>query len=124
VKAEQLQAIKEREKLASCGPWDVYENRNGVGIGTRFEHPQLKGPVPIIGSAVKRVGHEAMHQVYIKKEDAEFIAHARQDVPTLIAEIERLQQALESVETACYSESNYIEIAKMARQALGGEQND
>lgn len=95
-----LQAIKEREKSASRGPWKVYKNeRVGVGIGTEYEHPQLKSPNPIVTTALHREG-EAI-RIYISKSDADFIANARQDVPALITEVESLRNALQCIQDIC-----------------------
>ena len=86
---EQLQAIKMRAKYATDGPWKVVNSEeSGVQIGTVWEHGQLKAGVPIVTTAHGKGGVT----VYINHVNAEFIAHAREDVPTLIAEVE-LQKA-------------------------------
>lgn len=97
--AEQLQAIKERAQYATEGPWQVVESEeSGVQIGTTWEHGQLKSCVPVVTTACG-VGNTT---VYINHVDAEFIAHARQDVPSLIAEVERRQKHL-ALSRRCYS---------------------
>lgn len=75
---EQLQAISARVNKATPGKW---------------------GAVPIYGEDEFYVYGDNMNEgvaseVY-EKEDAEFIAHAREDVPALLAEVERLREALE-----------------------------
>lgn len=72
---EQLNAIKERAEKATAGPWEIDDidrtiwnksGRNYVGSLRKF---------PIA--------------------DIEFITQARTDIPTLIAEVERLRKELE-----------------------------
>jgi hypothetical protein len=66
-----LDAIEARVNAATEGPWQIigggeYVTGAGVGIGTAD------------GGIMAR--------------DAEFIAHAREDVPALVAEVRRLRQ--------------------------------
>jgi hypothetical protein len=67
-----LAAIKARADAATEGPWAP--DRNGV-------HNQR-------GECVALTYHANKHA------DAEFIAHARADVPALFAEVERLREVL------------------------------
>lgn len=86
-----LEAIKNREILATQGPWKIVKSEEtGVQIGTTWEHGQLEDCVPVVTTAHGVSGTT----IYINDNNAEFIAHARQDVPALIAEIERLQNEL------------------------------
>ena len=90
--AEQLQAIKERAEYATDGPWKVVKSEeSGVQIGTTWEHGQLKVGVPVVTTA-HGVGGTT---IYINQNNAEFIAHAREDVPALIAEVEWLREAID-----------------------------
>jgi hypothetical protein len=76
--AEEIEAIRKRAEDTSFervyvkgDPWKGYEVRdNGNGIVVAETHTKV---------------------------DAEFIAHARENVPKLLAEIERLREALEDV---------------------------
>jgi len=52
--------------------------------------------------------------VYIRAEDANFIAHARQDVPELIAEVERLKRYEEKVDKI------HDAITRMENQEIDG----
>ena len=88
---QRLQEIKQRAEKATSGPWKVYQDAISTSIGTEFIHPQLNGPMPVITDAY-HVGGAI--NIYIDDADAEFIAHARQDVPALVAEIERLQNTI------------------------------
>jgi hypothetical protein len=75
--AEELQAIAARAEAATPGPW----RSEGVWfeIGEPGEH-----------------GFDNMASA----EDAAFIAHARSDIPRLLAEVERLQTVVERLEKA------------------------
>lgn len=92
---EQLEVIKKRANKATEGPWKIFEDsevKGGCQIGTAWDHPQAKGPVGIVNLATSVTGGEIKNCVYIQGDNARFIAHARQDVPALIAEVERLQR--------------------------------
>ena len=84
-----LEAIKARERAATPGPWlpsgygwnIVSAGEDGVSVSTRAPQTYLDGTD------------------YDPRADAQFIAHAREDVPALVAEVERLR---EIVECGCY----------------------
>ncbi|HET6633805.1 MAG TPA: hypothetical protein VFH77_02135 [Streptomyces sp.] len=102
--------IRERAAAATAGPW-----------GTYYENPQSDGVRLIdIAADLQDTGHGYRCRRYIAQTesgqidndpahrdwdadqdndqsaaDAEFIAHAREDVPVLLAEIERLRGELE-----------------------------
>jgi len=99
--AEQLNAIKERAAKATTGPWyyevdgDLFAN--GETVLTPFV---TKHDIPILK---------------MKNDDATFLAHAREDVPALVAEVEQLQAEIERVD-ALYSEK-YILTTHYKNQA-------
>lgn len=66
INAEQLNAIKERAAKATPGPW-----RSAGLYGVRTQNAEALS-------------------IPLRPEDATFIAHAREDVPALVAEVERL----------------------------------
>jgi hypothetical protein len=68
-----LQAIRKRAEAATEGPWQCANTTDGPWI--------LDAHDMIITGTCER------------DTDGEFIAHARQDVPALIAEVERLQKS-------------------------------
>lgn len=78
-----LEAIKARCEAATPGPW--------VNTGGRF--PKINGG-PIGGCDVATL-------FFADGADAAFIAHAREDVPALVAEVERLQKAVAAEREAC-----------------------
>ena len=74
-------------------------------IGTAWDHPQLQGPDGIVTLLGTFLG-EPHYRVYIRPENAEFIAHAREDIPSLLDEIEewkRRYAELESLRQATLS---------------------
>lgn len=70
---EQLNAIKERVAKATPGPWEYDEDERGIWN---------KGGFNYLGT------------VTLSHNSAEFIAHAREDVPALVAEVEYLRGML------------------------------
>lgn len=74
-----IDAIEKRCEAATAGPWE-YSSR------------------PLIAEIASRlftVCHwPKSHSAPPRKEDATFIAHARKDVPALIAEVRRLEEAV------------------------------
>lgn len=82
MKAEELAVIKERADKATEGPWmhsPYYEEDYG-------EVTSIKG-VDVAE--------------YLTIEDAQFIAHAREDVPKLVAEVERLRSVVWRISDYC-----------------------
>lgn len=66
---EQLQQIRDRLKAATPGPWTVVHELLNCWI------PEVDGPMAI------------------GENDAEFIAHAPEDIAALLAEVERRRHA-------------------------------
>lgn len=85
-----LDAIKARVDAATPGPWWAWDRGVGwhIAIGEPTEGT-WGGPARLLPASERTdIGREA---------DAEFIAAARQDVPALIAEVERLRALVEPV---------------------------
>jgi hypothetical protein len=73
---EQLNAIRERAEKATAGPWEYYEVNGGYTVELNDRG-------------------EAILSYYDRSEavsNAEFIANARQDIPALLAEVDRLKK--------------------------------
>ena len=95
---EQLAAIKARCEKATPGPWEVRsiepEEFDAVSDDTfyimadKWEVASITTYERVIEPDWQRDDDEA---------DADFIAHAREDIPALLAEVERLRVALERV---------------------------
>lgn len=79
---EEIAAIRARAEAATPGPWEtddveswyVYKVERGSGVATE------------VAEFLSRM---------LRQSDAAFVAHARQDVPDLLAEIERLRGLLQ-----------------------------
>lgn len=78
--AEQLQDVKERADKATPGEWliNVHYDENGAKEGTCDIHTNNE-PVAC----------------YTNEYDAQFIAHARQDIPELLQQVASLQDEYE-----------------------------
>ena len=90
----QLDAIRTRTKNASDGPWSVRRIPNSFPsqAGDRYTHPCVRGfRVP------RRIYDLAWQQV---EADAEFIANARNDIPTLIEEVDQMRTTLQECQKA------------------------
>lgn len=126
---EQLNAIKERVAKATPGPWESEETVEG--------HIDIFNPNE--DYAVCQTGNETYD--CLNDGDTEFIKHSITDVPALVAEVERLREALsiyadekrwvepciytalvngepETVKDAPWA---ILDCGDYARQALGGE---
>jgi len=78
--ALDLDAIESRVVDATEGPWVCDTTRDHDGIGWAYVRMPDDGARP---------------RVDARLYDCEFIAHARQDVPTLVSEVRRLREILQ-----------------------------
>lgn len=81
---EELERIRERVENATRGPWRA----TGDG-GITFPLGNSGSYAPIVSFAED--------EAFIVEDDAEFAAHAREDVPSLLAEVERLKAVIDKV---------------------------
>jgi len=79
---EQLNAIKKRAEKATPGPWKS---------GEQYEQME---PGYYVASEANGLIVLAEEEGILRKDDVDFIANARQDVPALIAEVEHLVSAI------------------------------
>ncbi len=83
---EYLASVRKRCNLATPGPWISYvegrDHTSGDSVIVRGENG----------------GEEDLYVYGATAEDQDFIAHAREDIPYLLDEIERLTQILISRE--------------------------
>lgn len=94
---ERLAEIRERAEAASPGPWERGLNEWAVQISSVFwGDGRLLAEMNILNEAdmVDPVAYER------SEPNAEFIAHAREDVPWLLAEVVRLMAEREAREAA------------------------
>lgn len=80
--AEQLEAIRKRAEKAFNGPWHLEDRWSGL--------TSVVGRYPFGDNDAFSVGD------CLRKQDAEFIAHSREDIPALLAEVERLREEVET----------------------------
>jgi hypothetical protein len=108
ITAAELAAIRERAEKATPGPWGWSDAK--VRDGKYVFVPQgsyLADTLIMFGDTYEN-----------GEQDAEFIAHAREDIPKLLAEIERLRTALEEINRAWYEDSTDYDLAMKVRTIL------
>jgi hypothetical protein len=89
LQALDLEPIKTRVFLATSGPWTQYGQQITHAVNGRM----AGGWTRVIGGDLD--GQHVFRKAGVLRfYDAEFIAHAREDIPALIAEVERLRAAL------------------------------
>lgn len=121
---EELNEIKKRCKKATPGPWIVDECDSGVVLDYKPERKRTRG-YGCGNTFVCDLNDGEYHEyVNIKEQKAnvEFIAKARQDIPALIEEVERLRErenwlikyAAQFVILYCPMPEDYICLKKIA----------
>ena len=88
MKKEELEAIKRRCDAATAGPWRVEHGINVICADGK--------------TATGATGTDAEYWHNRDKSNAEFIAHARTDIPNLIEEIEKLQEQVSELRRKLY----------------------
>ncbi len=83
-----LEAIKARAAAATPGPWE----RPEYGIFSFTARTEYGAAMPVVGDCI------------YADADADFIAHAREDMDTLVAEVERLRERIESLERLVWAD--------------------
>lgn len=104
--------IRERVNAATPGPW-AWDEEGFMGAGSVWcasEQDSLFG-----GPIAEPSGDCYPRGGYAPKEDMTFIAHAREDVPTLLDALDRVRQVLDDYT----GEAPVILIANI-REALDG----
>lgn len=101
--AERRAAIKARADAATPGPWVVSsEYASGVDLGYKPDHERTWG-YGCGNDFVCDLNDGEYHEYHNKAEqmaNASFIAHARENVPALMAEVERLRAENKRLEKA------------------------
>lgn len=103
--AARRAAIKARCGAATPGPWVVSsEYASGVELGYKPDHERTWG-YGCSNDFVCDLNDGEYHEYNNKAEqlaNASFIAHAREDVPALLAEVERLRAENESLKNSAF----------------------
>ena len=89
----RLNEIEDRANAATEGPWEAGERRVFTLDGA-----------PVISDDVVHYGHGMAGEGVCHEEDAEFIAHARADVPALVAAL----RAVLALHTAEHVEGRWL----------------
>lgn len=98
---EQLEEIRKRAEAATPGPWEASfptgADCQWIDVTTAYgAEDELIGTVLPREHMCNPEGVEALQKLTRQRmDDVEFIAHARTDVPALLAEIERLRAILQ-----------------------------
>lgn len=95
---EQLEEIKKRCIAATPGPWRVeYDSRPDIMTDVDGGGYFGEGHVATMIATVSKYGPDWHGEKWDNMDDADFIAHARTDVPALVAEIENMIGTHEAV---------------------------
>ena len=92
---DRVAEIRKREQEASNGPWwydgrDIFHKKHGTNLDA------IIVPLP-----------ETWHKTQaVPDADAEFIAHARDDIPWLLSELAALQEGLREIEVTAAGEAD------------------
>jgi predicted oxidoreductase len=85
----ELDAIERRAASASPGPWTSFiEGRDHLSGDTFIRIGGEHDDTPDMYVSISEAGQVSKN---VPDSDLDFIAHARQDVPRLVAEVRRLQ---------------------------------
>lgn len=103
---QELAVIKERADKATVGPW-FYE-------GERVSSENGRGVFSILNE----------QYIYGNDYDLRFIEHAREDIPKLVAEVERLQSQEHFAEYAIRQNKALWEALSKACASLGADTLD
>lgn len=91
---ERLEEIRRRAEAATEGPWRIEESRyeGSYNVTSVNETHDLSACL-------------------CRPDDAEFISHAREDIPDLLAEVERLRSELSAIQaiTGCHRTWRHID---------------
>lgn len=97
----KLKAIEERAEKATPAPWQHGFDDGSGRVTKDADWPQGAYIVRGDDTIVTGGNFEGIACGVEELADADFIAHARQDVPALIAEVRRLREVLHSIATEC-----------------------
>lgn len=98
---ERIQAIREREQAATKGPWRIVGPCDYVYAEDLFGHGQMYVLQPRGWGHLTGTGacHFNEHKaVEIQHANAEFAAHAREDIPYLLAQLSAQQERIAALE--------------------------
>lgn len=118
-----LDAIRERAEAATPGPWCSYEGNLWQGTAkalAAYDADPDNAPWPYGNDSSGQLFHGEPR----RPEDAEFIAHAREDVPALLAVVEQLRAALDAIGKERNAWARQMADARDERDAAVAERDD
>lgn len=123
MKQRELDAIRERERLASMGPWLWRSGPEEEVL------PELVGPMGQVLDFGDTTDFYPTEGEPPNSDDSFFIAKSREDIPALLAEIDRLREGLDEISYAFWSEDItqqevIHEINKMVIALVIGEEGE
>ena len=87
-----LEAIKARVAAATEGPWEW----DDTTIGQHWSHPEPRAVVVDDEVSCMDYCYGGSSNPIKSDADGQFIAHAREDIPALVVEVERLRAQLDN----------------------------
>lgn len=120
---ERIAEIRQRAEKATKGPWTVGNDEViGLGIeqtsrGSFTYEAQLARVLDLFDREDENVGRRHLGS---QEADAQFIAHAREDVPALLAEVERLRAELNGMRAREHALGEEVEGLRAALAASSG----
>jgi hypothetical protein len=94
---EQEQEIREREQAATVGPWERSDEPDGGHRVCQIEAGVCVCCLGLMGNYDYENTRWSTATVETWRADAEFVAHARDDIPYLLARVAQLEAALHEV---------------------------
>jgi hypothetical protein len=85
-----IDAIEERSKAATPGPWKLWDGCSWRRFGSETTGQTIIEPVK-----ARSDGHPDLS---LREEDAEFVCASRSDIPSLIAEIRKCRSKIEAAQ--------------------------
>lgn len=121
---EFLAAVEKRERAATPGPWHwkcAYEfhTHEDTGLDTDCDNIDSGRITLEPGVLCEWAQHADDSGVSVTRDDAEFIAHSRQDVKALLEIVRKLEGLVYSPEYDAYRENKLKEIENIAKEAMG-----
>lgn len=96
---ERLQEIRAREAKATKGPWKAVQAGAPVNWEVDSHTGQSNGVSGAVDDSIVTADNfevlGSSEWINVKWDDLEFMAHAREDIPSLLARISELESGLE-----------------------------
>lgn len=113
MKAEQIEAIRRRAEAATAGPWTYIETTDDI-----YEMPKLEGAEFTVMSFGDCTTYYPIEGTPPGDADADFIANAREDIPALLAEIERLHESHRVIYDRLRKTTDDIDVSNECRRIV------